>query len=315
VQGRTLEGYSDILRCHVVPTLGARPIQQIQPSEFDALYIALEKKLAPRTVHHVHTVVGACLKAAVRKGLRTDNPVTRAEAPVADESDRGQVLEEDQLRALVEGFRGSVLFPIVAVAAFTGARRNEILGLRWTDLDAAKRTLRIERAVERTRKHGLALKEPKNKRHKRTIEIAPDLVALLVAGREKHLHIAAGIPDGVLDVDLSLVKLPDCALMFPNPPQPGEQFSFTALRGPDNVTKEFTGRAAKLGFARLRLHDLRSTHETMLLDRGVPVHVVAARCGHDPAVLLRTYAKRTPKADTSASDKIGELSAGVLAAR
>jgi hypothetical protein len=51
-------------------------------------------------VHHVHTVVGACLKAAVRKGLRTDNPVTRAEAPVADESDRGQALEEDQLRAL-----------------------------------------------------------------------------------------------------------------------------------------------------------------------------------------------------------------------
>jgi hypothetical protein len=77
-----------------------RSIQQIQPSEFDALYIALEKKLAPRTVHHVHTVVGACLKAAVRKGLRTDNPVTRAEAPVADESDRGQALEEDQLRAL-----------------------------------------------------------------------------------------------------------------------------------------------------------------------------------------------------------------------
>ena len=41
--------------------------------------------------------------------------------------------------------------------------------------------------------------------------------------------------------------------------------------------------------------------ETLLLDKGVPVHVVAARCGHDPAVLLRSYAKRTRKADTSAA--------------
>jgi len=58
---------------------------------------------------------------------------------------------------------------------------------------------------------------------------------------------------------------------------------------------------------------LRGTHETLLLDAGVPVHVVAARCGHDPAVLLRTYAKRTKKADTSAAAVIGALSGGVLA--
>ncbi len=93
------------------------------------------RKLSPRTVHHVHTVLGACLKAAMRKGLLTASPVARAEVPSPGESDRGIVLDEDQLRALVDGFRGSVLFPIVAVAAFTGARRNEILALRWSDLD------------------------------------------------------------------------------------------------------------------------------------------------------------------------------------
>jgi integrase len=58
--------------------------------------------------------------------------------------------------------------------------------------------------------------------------------------------------------------------------------------------------------------ELLGTHETMLLDAGVPVHVVAARCGHDPAVLLRSYAKRTKKADTSAPVVIGALSKGVL---
>src|SRR5215475_240576 len=102
------------------------------------------------------------------------------------------------------------------------------------------------------------------------------------------------------------------ALMFPNPPAPGESFSFTKLRRPDRLTKEFIRKARKLGFPGLRFHDLRGTHETLLLDAGVPVHVVAARCGHDPAVLLRSYAKRTTKADTSAAAIIGALSKGVL---
>ncbi|OLB75101.1 MAG: hypothetical protein AUI16_12855 [Alphaproteobacteria bacterium 13_2_20CM_2_64_7] len=119
------------------------------------------------------------------------------------------------------------------------------------------------------------------------------------------------MPDGVT-VDLSLIKLPDDALMFPNPPGPGEDFSFTKLRSPDSTTKEFIRKARRLGFPGLRFHDLRGTHETLLLDAGVPVHVVAARCGHDPAVLLRSYAKRTKKADTSAAAAISALANGVL---
>ena len=51
---------------------------------------------------------------------------------------------------------------------------------------------------------------------------------------------------------------------------------------------------------------------TLLLDRGVPVHVVAARCGHDPATLLQSYAKRTRKADTSAASIIGSISKAIL---
>ena len=72
--------------------------------------------------------------------------------------------------------------------------------------------------------------------------------------------------------------------MFPSPAGP---FDFTRLRNPKSVTKETRARFRKLGFDRLRFHDLRASHGTALLDAGVPVHVVAARLGHDPAVLLR----------------------------
>lgn len=118
------------------------------------------------------------------------------------------------------------------------------------------------------------------------------------------------MPEGAA-VDLSLIALPAGALMFPSPPGPGEDFSFTKLRNPATLTVEFAKRARRRGFD-LRFHDLRGTHETLLLDAGVPVHVVAARCGHDPAVLLRSYAKRTRKADTSAAAVIGVLAGSAL---
>jgi len=69
------------MRCNVVPTLGSRPLQQIKPTEIDQLYVKLERTRSLRTVHHVHVTLGACLKAAVRKGLIAASPVARAEAP------------------------------------------------------------------------------------------------------------------------------------------------------------------------------------------------------------------------------------------
>jgi len=58
---RTVERYSQLMRCHVTPTLGARRLQQLQATEIDGLYVALTGKLKPRTAHHVHIVLGACL--------------------------------------------------------------------------------------------------------------------------------------------------------------------------------------------------------------------------------------------------------------
>ena len=90
--------------------------------------------------------------------------------------------------SLVQGFRNSVLYPIVAVAAFTGARRNEILALRWSDLNPVDKTLRIERALEETKASGRMLKDPKTVRGRRTIEIDGGLLGLLLAERDKHLQ-------------------------------------------------------------------------------------------------------------------------------
>ena len=74
---------------------------------------------------------------------------------------------------------------LVSVAAFTGARRNEILALRWSDLDADAKTLRIERAVETTKKFGVRFKGPKKAAHKRTITIDEDVAERFAVLRDK----------------------------------------------------------------------------------------------------------------------------------
>ena len=305
VGARALERYGQLLRKHVLPVLGERKLQQIDSADIDALYLSLDGKMSPRTAYAVHTVFSACLGAAVRTRKLVINPMQSiTKTPDAGESDHGVALDAEQLRTLVQGFKVSALFGIVSVAAFTGARRNEILALRWVDLDPVNKTLRIERALEETKRHGIRFKAPKRERHKRTIMIDDGLLVLLLAQRERHLRMIAGVPDGV-SVDLGLVRLPEGALMFPN------GYSLTEPRNPRTTTKEFADRVRKLGF-KMRFHDLRGSHETMLLDAGVPVHTVAARCGHDPATLLRSYAKRTRKADTSAAAVIGNISKGIL---
>src|SRR5262249_59979472 len=138
------------------------------------------------TARAIHNVLGACLAAAVRTRKLAISPMQHiTKVPPRGEGDHGIALDDQELKTLVQGFRGHPLFALVTVAAFTGCRRGELLALRWSDLDANEKTLRIERAVEQTDKHGLRFKGPKKERHKRTIKIDDDLVALRLSEREK----------------------------------------------------------------------------------------------------------------------------------
>jgi integrase len=237
--------------------------------------------------------------------LFSTTPVADAEKPAGEVEADETILDEEELGRLVKGFAGHSLYQIVAVAAFTGMRRNEILALRLdTDIDLEKSTISVTRNVEETEIHGRRIGTPKSKNSVREFQIDANLVSLLRRLRDTALRIVAGVPEGA-DVDLSLVKLPKDALAFP------VAGTLTTLRNPRVVTNGFKRRAAKLGFP-VHLHDLRASHSTALLDRGVPVHVVAKRIGDDPATLLRKYGKRTKKADANAAEAIAALSKGVL---
>lgn len=310
---RTLERYEELLRVHVKPKLGNKLLQKLEATQIDELYRDLETKLAPMTVNHVHRCFNSCLSTAERKGMLAGNPMTRIEQlPSAGESDHGLALDEADLKTIVSGFKTSAaMYAPVAVDAATGVRRNELLALRWADFDEQGKTLRVERALEVTKKFGVRYKPPKTWRGKRTIALDDATVGLLVAERSTHQRLIAGVPDGA-QVDLSLVRLPDDALIFPA--FSGADAGLSKPRDPSAFSKQFRRMADALKFEGFEFHHLRGTHATLLLDKGVPVHVVAERIGDDPAVLLRNYAKRKRKqtADTSVASVINTISAGIF---
>jgi integrase len=207
--------------------------------------------------------------------------------------DHGKCLDANQMRDLIRKSQGHALYSIVVFACLTGARRGEILALQWSDVDLIKKEIVIRRSLEQT-KAGITVKGTKTGTE-REIGISDDLVDLLAAERARHLRIVAGVPDGT-DVDLSLVRLPQGALVFPLLSR-GDGVDLMRLRSPKAVTSMFSLLAAGVGYKGLRFHDLRGSHGTALLNAGEPVAEVARRLGHDPAMLLRSYAKRTGSAD------------------
>jgi integrase len=280
---RTLEGYAQKLRTHVKPALGKKALQELQATDIDELYTGLEVMVSPTTAHHVHAVFNSCLSAAVRKKLIARNPIEDAEKVPATGTFDHEILDETDIVRLVDGFTSSPIYPIVAVAVFTGARLREVTALRWEDVDLENRVIAITRAVEETKGHR-GVKAPKTERGIRTFKIDDGLAQLLTAHRAKQQRMIAGVPDG-FEADVSLIKLPAVALVFPG----GDGTDLNKLRDGRAVSRTFKRRILEIGFPpNLRWHDMRGSHETMLLDAGVPIHVVAERCGHDPAELLRT---------------------------
>ena len=201
------------------------------------------------------------------------------------------------------------LFPVVALAAGTGARINELLALEWAAVDWTTNALRIDAALKPT-KAGLERGAPKTERSRRMIRLDEGLAALLKAERDRQEAEQRKI-HGIGDVTTLRSLLPERALIFPaSPLDPAKP----RRHGP--ISKAFAARAAKLGLGGLRFHDLRHTHATLLLQAGVPVAAVSARLGHaNAAVTLGIYSHATSDAEAAAASVAGTLLSSVLKTR
>src|SRR5215831_17008581 len=143
IKPRTLADYRSCIRLYVTPRIGKMPLQAVRPSTITKLYRDLltggghgGQPLAVPTVTHLHAVLRKAFRdAVIVDELITSNPVERAKRPRAQAQEPGTVWTVTQLRAFLATAQRHRLFAFFHVAAHTGARRGELLNLRWQDVD------------------------------------------------------------------------------------------------------------------------------------------------------------------------------------
>lgn len=155
IKPSTLDSYRRNMELHVQPTLGRRPMQQLTAAMLNALYADLlsgtarRRPLSAKTVRYVHTIIHKSLADAVDAGVLVGNVADRAKPP---RPDRGKAREiqswdADELARFLEHVRGTRLEAAWRLAAMTGMRRGEVLGLRWRDVDLNSASLSVRQAV------------------------------------------------------------------------------------------------------------------------------------------------------------------------
>ncbi len=151
VKPKTLQDYRHLINRHVRPHIGDLRLQAITPARITKLYRELATSggrdstgLSPRTVEYVHAVLRKAFRdAVVVDQILPSNPVERAKRPRQARSQPGQVWTPAQLRAFLDTARQHRLFAFYRLAAYTGARRGELLNLRWQDIDLDLAEIRI----------------------------------------------------------------------------------------------------------------------------------------------------------------------------
>ena len=165
VARKTHERYDEIVTLHLIPALGAIPLAKLAPVHIQTYYTqALEcgrrdgtGGLSAQTVVHHARVLSAALGRARALRLIATNPIEDTSQPQVQRQEI-EVLEPAEAATLLSAARGTRMFQIIFLALATGLRRSEILGLRWSDVDLARRTLTVAQALEQTTSGGLALK-------------------------------------------------------------------------------------------------------------------------------------------------------------
>jgi integrase len=295
--------YRSVIRNHIEPeSIAKMPIGKIRRAHVKAFEQTLRvKELSASTRNVVRAVLSRALADAVEGDLIGSNPV---EGIRRQRDGRGQarsrprftVWTPAELLELLAAAEGDRLEALWRVAAATGARRGELLGLTWLGYSAETRKLEISQQVVPTR-GGVSIAPCKTKGSHRTITLDEDTAAALETHRERQLAERDAAGDAYQDADLIFCD----ELGRPIYPQ--------------RLTERFAALRKTAGIRPGRLHDVRHSHATLLLTGDAkaeipptPLHVVSARLGHaSPMVTLSVYAHVLPASDEHAADAIGRV--------
>jgi integrase len=283
----TVSSYRAAMDRYILPALGKIPVRQVDAATLDAFYAHLRTRggkdgrpLKASTVHEVHAVLSGAL-----------NPAKLATTPSVEKADVQPPQAEDAARLLSAAHAESPeLALFLRLAVVLGARRGEICGLRWPDIDLERSEVLIAGNVVRVPKQALIHKDTKT-HAKRRVAIGAGTVELLRARRVAQAKDALAFG----------TTLAADAYVFSHVPDGSKPID------PDGISHRFLRLARQLG-VNCRLHDLRHFMVTQLVAGGVDWRTVSGRAGHaDGHMTLATYAHFQQAQDRQAAEFMESL--------
>jgi len=289
----TVHRYRQVINDYLLPDLGRMRLVAVRPRH---LRVALDKMtakgLSGRTRNEARNIASTLFRAAVEDELIEVNPATAVRAK--PHKRRTLVTPTtDELAQLVGAANGTVWAMPIALAAYLGLRRSEVLGLQWSDIDLDREILVVQRGLQRVRvdEHAqLVFLPTKTDNSARTLELGSNLIERLRRHRSDQAQRRLSLGADWIDLEL-VCERGDGAPLHP-----------------DSFSKAFVRIAKRVGLSdRVRLHDVRHGVATAMLARGVDMKLASAVLGHSSANFTRDqYAhvlKGMTKAATGAIDQ------------
>lgn len=267
-----LETVESHLRVHLVPFFKEKPLDRISDVDVTRLLVHLRRlDRKPKTIRNIASTLHSIFELAIRRRWVAANPCKLVDLPAVPPNDDIRFLSQDELMAVIDygiddGSRWAVIDrPLYLVAAMTGLRQGELLGLRWIDLDVHALKVRVRQSYVRGE-----FKAPKSRRGTRGVPLADRLVnelAALAAITAFHDEddLVFGHPDTNDPLDRSQVR------------------------------KRFQRACRRAGVRVVRFHDLRHTFGTRVAASGeVSLRTLQEWMGHRDARTTLIYADYQP---------------------
>jgi integrase len=269
----TVVGYRSRLKIHIIPFFGRTRLGDITlPHVRELVKAVLAKELSPKTVLHVVVTLKLMFKHAVQWGYLDANPAQYVERPRGEEKGM-EVFTPPEIRRLLDHAE-EPLRTLLLCAVLTGMRRGELLGLKWEDIDFGGNRIHVRRALWRGK-----FVAPKSRRSRRVIDMAATLKGALsrLSSRFRGDLVFCSKEGTPLD--------------------------------PDNLMhREFPRVLRRAGLRRIRFHDLRHTHASLLIAQGAHPKYIQVQLGHASIqTTLDRYGHLMPDVHEAEARKLDQL--------
>ena len=286
---RSYERYEELTRLHIIPVLGHHRLQKLTPQHVQGFYTRkLREGLSSTTVNGLHAMLHKALDDAVRYNLLARN-VCDAVSPPRRGHYEIQPFSMEQAQQFLAIAKGHSLEALFVLAITTRMRRGEILALKWQDINFSQNLLQVRRIFTRRPGNRYIEAEPKTEKSRRSILLAPIVVALLKQHHARQLEAKLK----------ASTQWQDQGLVFCT--------AFGTPLNPSKVVDRFKTLLKKGGLPPIRFHDLRHSAATILLSLGVHPKVVQELLGHNQiSMTMDIYSHVLPGMQKDAMAKLND---------